>query len=85
MAETNNFKVNIIVNNQIKEIETKNNQYVTYLENKSNYEIQLSNNNNKIVDAYLKIDGKKMGAYSQINKWAVISRKIFSNLLDNMT
>ena len=45
------------------------------LPNNSKYSIQLTNNNSKPVDAYLRIDGKKMGAYRIIpNESIVISR-----------
>ena len=45
------------------------------LPNNSKYSIQLTNDNSKPVDAYLRIDGKKMGAYRIIpNESIVISR-----------
>ena len=45
------------------------------LPNNSKYSIQLTNNNSKPTDAYLRIDGKKMGAYRIIpNESIVISR-----------
>jgi hypothetical protein len=45
------------------------------LPNNSKYSIQLTNNNSKPADAYLRIDGKKMGAYRIIpNESIVISR-----------
>jgi hypothetical protein len=63
MANKNGFIVNILVNNNLNKITQNNNLFETYLYNESKYIIKITNLNSKIVDAYLKIDGKKMGAY----------------------
>jgi hypothetical protein len=63
MAFRNNFQVNLFVNNQFPNIEPSGRSFETFLQNECKYSIHLSNYNSELVDAYLKIDGKKMGAY----------------------
>jgi hypothetical protein len=62
MAFKNGYLVNLIIDNKLNNIE-QNNFFETKIENEKKYIIKLTNLNDKIVDAYLKIDGRKMGAY----------------------
>ena len=69
----NNCNINIISNNEI----IKSNNDIVYLPNESTYSILLENNNNVIIDVFLKIDGKKMGGYRLIpNEKYKINRSI---------
>ena len=63
MAYKNGYLINLIIDNKLNNIEHNNNFFETKIENEKKYIIKLTNLNDKIVDAYLKIDGKKMGAY----------------------
>ena len=63
MAFKNGYLVNLVIDNKLNNIEQNNNFFGTKIENEKKYIIKLTNLNEKIVDAYLKIDGKKMGAY----------------------
>ena len=50
--------MNLFIDNKLNNIE-QNNNFLKKIENEKKYMIKLTNLNNKIVDAYLKIDGKK--------------------------
>ena len=59
----NGYLVQISTNNQPLKIIDTGNSFKTSLLNGSKYSLDLTNNNSFPVDAYLKIDGKKMGSY----------------------
>ena len=63
MATKNGFIINLLVDDTINKIEQVNDTFETRMYNESKYMIKITNLNNELVDAYLKIDGKKMGAY----------------------
>ena len=68
------FNINIINDGNIVKPEYSN---CVYLKDKTPYSIQFENNNNVILDAYLKIDGKKLGVYRLIpNEKYIINRPI---------
>ena len=63
MAHKNGYSLQISTNNQPLKIVENYNNFKTSILNGSKYSLDLSNNNSFPVDAYLKIDGKKMGSY----------------------
>ena len=63
MATINGYTLKIITNNQPTKIIDYNNSLNTSILKGSKYSLELSNYNEYPVDAYLKIDGKKLGAY----------------------
>ena len=73
----NGYNIKIICNNERVHIHKKCGKLVCSLPNNSKYAIELKNNNLKPIDAYLRIDGKKMGAYRIIPDEVIeISRPI---------
>ena len=67
MIEKNGYSLNILTN-QPSKIVDNGDCFNTSIIKGSNYSLELSNNNSLPVDAYIKIDGKKMGAYRIIPK-----------------
>jgi len=63
MANKNGYSLKILTNNQPTIIVENGNCFQTSILKGSKYSLELSNTNSLPVDAYLKIDGKKMGSY----------------------
>ena len=71
----NGFGLSILINDNENEIKSNWKGNKTYLVDGTKYLIKLTNRNAMIVDAYLKIDGKKMGAYRMVPKESIIIRR----------
>ncbi len=75
MANRDGYSVQIFLNENPTYIYKNCGKFGVSLPNNSKYSIQLTNNNSIATDAYLRIDGKKMGAYRIIpNENIAISR-----------
>ena len=63
------FNLKIFTNgDELKKNIHRNNEFTVYIDDDSSYSISFENNQNVIVDVYLKIDGKKMGCYRLVPK-----------------
>ena len=65
----NNFRVSVVLNNNEKK-NIRNNKL--YLADETKYSLQLTNNNTMIVDAYIKINGRKMGTFRIVPKEKIL-------------
>jgi len=72
MAFKNGYSLKILTNNQPTIIVENGNCFQTSILKGSKYSLELSNTKSLPVDAYLKIDGKKMGSYRIIPQETII-------------